>query len=210
MNDKRLKILTLILAGCCGIMLYITKIYNDRQAKADTKVTDTVVYESITTTVSEQPKTAKEALGITYKTENNTGCDLIQIKELNINGKIKLGTDVETLNYYVGQYEDCGEIGKGNLCLAAHSGEGDYIFNNLHKAEKGMLVNLITKDGTGYNYYITETFVIEPTEMWVTEDFHDDRVTMVTCTDNGEKRLVVIAKLMSESQYKTYSEVRSD
>ena len=69
-----------------------------------------------------------------------------------------------------------------------------------------MLVNLITKDGTGYNYYITETFVIEPTEMWVTEDFHDDRVTMVTCTDNGERRLVVIAKMMSGSQYKTYSD----
>lgn len=210
MSNKAIAV-WLIVVSCASIgMLFLTKGYNESKARVkedvsvveETTVTTTI--GTTGTTATEQTKTVKQALGITYKTENNTGFDLIQIKELGIDAKIKLGTDVETLNYYVGQYEDCGEIGKGNICLAAHSGDGDYIFNALHEAKKGMLVNLITKEGIGYNYYITESFVIEPDEMWVTEDFHDERVTMVTCENDGEQRLVVIAKLMSESQYEMY------
>ncbi len=44
------------------------------------------------------------------------------------------------------------------------------------------------------HYRVTEMHVIEPTELWVTGDFGDERVTLITCTPvwSTSHRLVVV------------------
>lgn len=43
-------------------------------------------------------------------------------------------------------------------------------------------------------YRVTENFIVNPDEVWVLKDFGDNRVTLITCTDDGTQRQVVVGK----------------
>ena len=46
-----------------------------------------------------------------------------------------------------------------------------------------------------YTYYVTDAFIVEPDAAWVLDDAEDVRVTLVTCTDDGTLRQVVVGIL---------------
>lgn len=77
--------------------------------------------------------------------------------------------------------------------IAAHSSTlyKEY-FNDLKYVKTGMEILLYNTDKQCYTYNITQVFVVDPAETWILQDFHDDRVTLVTCTDDGSRRLVVV------------------
>lgn len=56
-----------------------------------------------------------------------------------------------------------------------------------------MKVNLYDKNKKCYSYIVKEVKIVEPDETWILDDFGDDRLTIVTCTDDGSQRLVVVA-----------------
>ena len=58
-----------------------------------------------------------------------------------------------------------------------------------------MKVNLYDKNKKCYSYIVKEVKIVEPDETWILDDFGDDRLTIVTCTDDGTQRLVVVAIL---------------
>jgi len=41
-------------------------------------------------------------------------------------------------------------------------------------------------------YTVTENFIVEPNEIWILDDFGDNRITIITCTDDGTQRQVVV------------------
>ena len=45
---------------------------------------------------------------------------------------------------------------------------------------------------TCYTYEVSEKLIVNPEETWILNDFYDDRLTVVTCTDDGTQRQVVI------------------
>ncbi len=121
---------------------------------------------------------------------------VIEIPDLNIKAPVLEGTDSKTLSIATGHFTDTGDIGKGNYCIAGHSSIiYDEYFNNLKNIQLGYNVNLYDKNKNCYVYVVTETFIVEPNETWILKDFGDNRVTLVTCTDDGTQRQVVIGKL---------------
>jgi sortase A len=88
-----------------------------------------------------------------------------------------------------------------NVFLAAHRlgyrGTGSrLIFYKLNELAEGDEVVLRDRDGERYRYRVTETFVVEPGEDWVTGQVRGrDMVTLQTCTPipSFEKRLIVRA-----------------
>ena len=40
-------------------------------------------------------------------------------------------------------------------------------------------------------YVVTENKTVEPDETWVLNDFVDNRLTVISCTDDGKQRQVV-------------------
>lgn len=46
-------------------------------------------------------------------------------------------------------------------------------------------------------YIVTDNFIVEPDEVWVLDDFGDNRITIITCTDDGLQRQVVVGKLLN-------------
>lgn len=44
---------------------------------------------------------------------------------------------------------------------------------------------------------VCNNFIVEPDEVWVLDDFGDNRITIITCTDDGLQRQVVVGKLLN-------------
>ena len=53
----------------------------------------------------------------------------------------------------------------------------------------------IDEKRTRYIYIVTEYRTVEPSETWVLNDFGDDRLTVISCTDDGKQRQVVVGML---------------
>ena len=71
------------------------------------------------------------------------------------------------------------------------------LFYNLDKLGKGDRVVLRDRQGRTYEYRVSETFLVDPTERWVTGQIRGrDMLTLQTCTPipTFEKRLIVRAE----------------
>ena len=125
---------------------------------------------------------------------------VVKIADLKIKAPVLEGTDNKTLSKAAGHFIETGNVGKGNYCIAAHSSTlyKEY-FNNLKNIDIGMKITLYSKDKTRYSYIVTDNFIVEPDEIWVLDDFGDDRITLITCTDDGRQRQVVVGVLKNNS-----------
>ena len=92
-----------------------------------------------------------------------------------------------------GHFIGTGSVGKGNFCIAAHSSViyKEY-FNNLKNVRNGMDIVLYDVDKNASHYAVSDYFYVQPSETWVLDDKGDDRVTLITCSDDGSQRLVVV------------------
>jgi len=94
------------------------------------------------------------------------------------------------------------ETPQRNVYLAAHrlGYRGTWtrlVFYNLDKLEQGDRVVLKDRDGKAYEYRVSETFVVDPTDTWVMGQIQGrDMLTLQTCTPipSFDKRLIVRAE----------------
>lgn len=121
---------------------------------------------------------------------------VVEIAELGIKAPVLEGTEQSVLAEGAGHFTGTGGFGKGNFCIAAHSSViyKEY-FNSLKKVEKGMEILLYDKDKNTAAYKVSDFFIVDPSETGVLDDFGDDRITLITCTDDGSQRLVVVGLL---------------
>lgn len=95
-------------------------------------------------------------------------------------------------------FEGTGYVGKENYCIARHNSTiYAEIFNELDQIQIGDEVYLIDNDNnrTKYIYVVSEYNIVNPQSISVLDNFGDDRLTVITCTDDGRNRQVVIGKL---------------
>ena len=133
-----------------------------------------------------------------YKQKLLKECVILEIPNLNIKVPVMDGTDKETLSVAAGHFEGTGSVGKGNYCIAGHNSTiYAEIFNELDKIQIGDEIYLIDNDDnrTKYIYVVSEYNIVNPQSISVLDDFGDDRLTVITCTDDGKNRQVVIGKL---------------
>jgi sortase A len=125
---------------------------------------------------------------------------VISIPELHIKAPVLEGTDNDVLKQAVGHFPDSGTPGHGNCCIAGHSSAiyKEY-FNNIKHVEMGMTIYLYDLQKHEYAYSVTEYHIVEPNEVWVLDDFGDNRVTIVTCTDDGTQRQIVVGQLIDDA-----------
>ena len=121
-----------------------------------------------------------------------------EIPILDIKVPVLEGTDNKSLQVSAGHFEGTGALGKGNYCICGHNSTiHAEIFNDLDQIQIGdemYLVN-IDENRTRYKYIVTEYKTVEPSDTWVLNDFGDDRLTVISCTDDGKQRQVVVGML---------------
>lgn len=164
----------------------------DTQAAGSTILGDLVEEE----TVEEQ----------TFKSSRLSGqkcVGIITIETINLIYPVVEGVETDNIGVAIGHFPDSAQIGaEGNCAMAGHNG-GTYgrYFGDIKNLKKGDEVILTNTKGEEYKYYITESFVVEPTDIYVVDDLGIEGkfLTMVTCTQHGTKRLIVRAECTEEA-----------
>ncbi len=123
---------------------------------------------------------------------------VFEVPRLDIRVPVLEGTDSKSLQVSAGHFEGTGALGHGNYCIAGHNSTiYAEIFNDLDNIRTGDEMYLVDIDDkrTKYEYIVDEYKVVEPNEVEVLKDFGDDRLTVISCTDDGKQRQVVVGKL---------------
>lgn len=126
-----------------------------------------------------------------------------EIPRLDIKVPVLEGTDSKKLQVSAGHFEGTGGLGKGNYCICGHNSTiYAEIFNDLDQIKIGDEMYLVDTDQnrTRYKYVVTEYKTVEPGDTWVLNDFGDDRLTVISCTDDGKLRQVVVGIYIPESE----------
>jgi sortase A len=130
--------------------------------------------------------------------ENNV---VLEIPSLNIKVPVLEGIDNETLSVAAGHFIGTGLVGEGNYCIAGHNSTiYAEIFNDLDKIQIGDEMYLIDTDEkrTKYTYIVTEYKIVSPQSTEVLNDYCDNRLTIISCTDDGKSRQVIIGMLITK------------
>ena len=120
-----------------------------------------------------------------------------EIPRLDIKVPVLEGTDLKSLQVSAGHFENTGALGKGNYCIAGHNSTiYAEIFNDLDKIQIGDEMYLVDKDEkrTRYLYIVSDYKILEPDDVSVLKDFGDNRLTVISCTDDGKQRQVVVGQ----------------
>lgn len=125
----------------------------------------------------------------------------IAIPAIGIDAPIVQGDGWEQLKKGVGQHIGSANPGQvGNVVLSAHNDIFGEIFRNLDRLKSGDIVTLYTAQNA-YNYVVSGTNVVEPTQVEIMESTNQPTISLISCypylVDN--QRIVVFAHLQSES-----------
>jgi LPXTG-site transpeptidase (sortase) family protein len=107
----------------------------------------------------------------------------IIIPAISLEAPISENTEKETMDKYVGHFEETSKT-YGNIGLAAHNrGYEVNYFQNLKKLKEGDLI--IYKYGEFEKKYIVQTHkIIEDIDWSFLEETEDNRITLITCVEN--------------------------
>jgi LPXTG-site transpeptidase (sortase) family protein len=130
----------------------------------------------------------------------------VVIPKIGVDSEIIEGWDISILNQHEGVWRDPGTKTPpdgGNMVLSGHRFQ--YLppnlvtLYNLDKVDVDDSI-IVYWEGKEYDYKVTETMVVEPTDVWIRNDTPGEtRLTIYTCTPlwSNSHRLVVIADLIS-------------
>lgn len=119
----------------------------------------------------------------------------LSIPSINLeNAPIKEGTDMNTLNQYLGHFTDSAYL-EGNVAIAGHNrGYEKNYFENLDKVKEGDEITYQTKFQTK-KYKVSEIKQIKDRDVYVIENTPENKITLITCVKNkGNLRLCVVGE----------------
>lgn len=189
--------LLLILGSVLFSFYFIYNKYHDK--KETEKIIDKLfIEEEVVPTpeveVTETPKveTPKQEIHLT-----NNYLGYIELSNYGIKRLITTGTDKATLDKnLVGTLSTSANLDDevGNVIMAGHSTSN--VFQKLHYMRIGDQIKIVTHKNT-YFYKITEKHTINDTDMSYFHKVEDKKIlTLITCKNNGNQRLIVIAELL--------------
>lgn len=108
------------------------------------------------------------------------------------NAPVKEGTDMETLNNYLGHFTDSAYL-EGNVAIAGHNrGYDKNYFENLDKIKQDDEITYQTKYQTK-RYKVSEIKIIKDKDVYVIENAQENKITLITCVKNkGNLRLCIV------------------
>jgi len=132
----------------------------------------------------------------------STGWDFghLSIPAIGLSEPVRVGVDLSVLDQGVGYWAGTARPGEeGNVVLAGHRSTFTQPFIDLHKLRVGDIVTMTDNEGYDVMYRVSETMIVEPSDMWITFDRPTPTLTMFACHPIGSaaQRIVVVAALIS-------------
>lgn len=110
----------------------------------------------------------------------------VEIPCINLKANIAEGTSKETMDKFVGHFEETAKS-NGNIGLAAHNrGYENNYFADLKKLKKGDKI-VYTYEKFRKEYVVTNHVIIENTDWTYLENTDENLITLITCVENEPK-----------------------
>lgn len=182
---------------------FYTKYQQDRmyQAYLDNLTQIETSMQTLNEALVSEEELAEEQPALAAQTPN--GLDvmgIVSIPKIGVDLMFVEGVTKQALKFAVGHMPGTGMPGEvGNCAIAGHRSYtfGEY-FNRLDEVEVGDEIQIaIGKEN--YTYKVYESFLVEPSEVWVTEPIEDKKVvTVITCHPvvKATHRLIVRGELV--------------
>jgi sortase A len=125
----------------------------------------------------------------------------LQIPAISVDAPIVQGDGWEQLKKGVGQHIGSANPGEdGNVVLSAHNDIFGEIFRNLDRLHPGDEITIYTNQRS-YTYVVTESQVIEPTQVDVMESTSQPTLTLISCYPYlvDDKRIAITSRLETDS-----------
>lgn len=107
----------------------------------------------------------------------------LEIPNINLKAKIEEGTSKETMNQYIGHFEET-KTWIGNVCLAAHNrGYENNYFAEVKKLKEGDKIIYHYKNSSR-EYVVEKNEIIEASDLTCLEDTKENTLTLITCVEN--------------------------
>jgi len=122
----------------------------------------------------------------------------IAIPRLGVRAAIYEGVTMTNFAKGVGQWPGTPRPGqRGNIVLGGHRTSGKKPFANIDKLVPGDIITLTTR-GLTYRYSVTESLIVKPTDIWITDPTKNATLTLFACHPKGKttQRYVVRAALV--------------
>ena len=157
----------------------------------DTEEEETPVINLPSTTTSNTLNSEITANGQNYTTEA-----ILEYPKLGINYPVLSEETEELLKISLCKYWGPNPNKVGNYCIVGHNYKSGKMFGKLSGAEIGDEVNLTDLNGDKVTYSVYNKYVVEPTDVSCTSQLTNNQkeITLITCTNYGQDRLVVKAR----------------
>ncbi len=135
--------------------------------------------------------TYKASNGVPYTVEAE-----LNIPRLGINHIVLSDTSEELLKIGLNKYWGPKPNEIGNYCIVGHNYKSGKMFGKLNQIQQGDIVELKDANQNTVRYSVTDRYVVEPTDVRCTSQLTNGtrEITLITCTNYGQQRLVVKAK----------------
>lgn len=124
----------------------------------------------------------------------------IRAPSIGLDEPILAGIDESVLNKGVGHWSGTALPGEeGNVVLGGHRTTFTHPFREIHRLVAGDIIYVTDAKGSEVMYRVRETFVVDPSDTWITWDQGSPTLTLFACHPLGsaESRIVVVADLVS-------------
>lgn len=124
----------------------------------------------------------------------------LKIPAIGLVETVRVGVDETVLNQGVGFWAGTATPGdEGNVVLAGHRTTFSQPFHDLDKLSVGDVISITDNRGDDVMYRVSETMIVDPTDIWITYDRPVPTLTMFACHPKGSaaQRIVVVAELVS-------------
>ncbi len=124
----------------------------------------------------------------------------VRIPSIGVDEIIRSGISLSVIDRGVAHWVGTSQPGgSGNLVLAGHRTTHSRPFYAIDRLEPGDLIYV--EDGNGFEvmYRVSDSFIVQPEDIWITYDFGKPMLTMFACHPRGSanQRIVVQADLVA-------------
>lgn len=177
--------------------------------KVEIENENNIIYEEDKLTENGKPKNTnskKVTKNNNTKIKKTYDEESVTIEDYSVYGKIKI--EKIGIEYPIIKYVDENSLwksicktsdnridGTGNLCLAGHNMRNATMFAKIKKLRNGDKVEITNIYGEKYVYLVYDSFYVEANDIEVLNETEDPIITLITCNNSGNKRLIVRAKL---------------
>lgn len=191
-----------------GILYSNVRMANEREKAIESNTIK--VSEEVEPTATPTEELSIEVLSSDMKVRKvKSYKNVITIPSVGIVAPINEGVSSSAMATGVGHFKDTPKIGEvGNTCYAGHYSDiYNCIFNKLPKADMYSKIEAYDSRGKKHIYYIVSKYVTEPSNVGVLKNVKNKKkITIVTCSDGGTKRLIVEGLKLTRSELQSYKD----